>query len=470
MPMIKSLRIHVFFHILVAAIAIVYASRLIGQYMLTEQLTERLKQEMALTVFRCANDLEDHSRYTLCAASLDRGSITASVSDYHGLCPPSLARAGSETIEICRQFRTDTAYWTEAEVDSKQRVFLGEKVIGSERWYAARLSDNAEAAMVLLKRSDILNFYQQIWGLRDRNLVYVTPFVLLTLILLALHVTAAVMRPIKQMQASMSSLDPDNIGQSVLQPARFVEFKRFIAIYDELRARLSASFDRTRRFAGNAAHQLRTPLTILRGNAEQLIQEMPDGSPSQIRARVMSDEIDRLNDTVEKLLLLSQADSGRLIPQLEAVDLSQTLSELIEGWDSFDSGLQIRALIEPGIHWRCDKTLLYQLLQNLYDNAVKYNTPSGWVELALRRQANQFTLTVANPTAGLSDDLLNNAFERFYRGKLPGGQSVGGHGLGLSICLEIARVHQAVLSVRSGSGNVFVASMTGSLDPVLSRS
>ena len=195
--MIKSLRIHVFFHILVAAIAIVYASRLIGQYMLTEQLTERLKQEMALTVFRCANDLEDHSRYTLCAASLDRGSITASVSDYHGLCPPSLARAGSETIEICRQFRTDTAYWTEAEVDSKQRVFLGEKVIGSERWYAARLSDNAEAAMVLLKRSDILNFYQQIWGLRDRNLVYVTPFVLLTLILLALHVTAAVMRPIK---------------------------------------------------------------------------------------------------------------------------------------------------------------------------------------------------------------------------------------------------------------------------------
>ena len=158
------------------------------------------------------------------------------MSDYHGLCPPSLARAGSETIEICRQFRTDTAYWTEAEVDSKQRVFLGEKVIGSERWYAARLSDNAEAAMVLLKRSDILNFYQQIWGLRDRNLVYVTPFVLLTLILLALHVTAAVMRPIKQMQASMSSLDPDNIGQSVLQPARFVEFKRFIAIYDELRA------------------------------------------------------------------------------------------------------------------------------------------------------------------------------------------------------------------------------------------
>ena len=77
---------------------------------------------------------------------------------------------------------------------------------------------------------------------------------------------------------------------------------------------------------------------------------------------------------------------------------------------------------------------------------------------------------MANPTAGLSDDLLNNAFERFYRGKLPGGQSVGGHGLGLSICLEIARVHQAVLSVRSGSGNVFVASMTGSLDPVLSRS
>ena len=468
--MSKSLRLHVFFHILIAAIAIVFANRLIGQYMLSEQLTERLKREMALAVFRCANDLEDHSRYTLCASSLDRGSLTASMADYHGLCPPSLATAGPEIIDICRQFRTDTAYWTEVEVESKQGAFLSEKMIGSERWYAARSSYDSDAAMIVMKRSDILGFYQQIWSLRDRNLVYVAPFVLLTLILVALHVTAVVMRPIKQMQASMSSLDPDNIGKSALQPARFVEFKPFIAIFDELRTRLSSSFDRTRRFAGNAAHQLRTPLTILRGNAEQLIQDMPDGSPSQIRARIMSDEIDRLNDTVEKLLLLSQADSGSLTPQLEAVDLSQTLSELIEGWDSFNSGLQIQAFIEPGIHWRCDKVLLYQLLLNLYDNAVKYNTPAGWVEVALSRQANQFRLTVTNPTAGLSDDLLNNAFERFYRGKLPGGRPVGGHGLGLSICLEIARVHQAVLSVRSGSGNVFVASLAGPLDPVLSPS
>jgi signal transduction histidine kinase len=103
----------------------------------------------------------------------------------------------------------------------------------------------------------------------------------------------------------MALLSIDNLKKAHLNPSYYKEFQGFVAVYDDLVNRLNASFIKAQRFSADAAHELRTPLTILRGTAERLKVSHPDGSSPQIEASKMADEIERLIDLSEKLLLLS---------------------------------------------------------------------------------------------------------------------------------------------------------------------
>ena len=99
------------------------------------------------------------------------------------------------------------------------------------------------------------------------------------------------------------------------------------------------------------------------------------------------------------------------------------------------------------IVWRCDKTLMSQLIHNLYVNAVNYNLPNGWIHISLKRVEGGFELTVENPTQDAPSDLAERAFDRFYRGDASHTRRVDGLGLGLSICQEIAKLHHSTLSI-----------------------
>ena len=229
--------------------------------------------------------------------------------------------------------------------------------------------------------------------------------------------------------------------------APFKEFENVTQVFEDLRVRLSQSFTKARRFASDASHELRTPLTILRGNAEQLMADLPVGSDVQVRMRSMSDEIERLIEITEKLLLLSRADANSIVEELSDVHVSRLLEELIKDALSFHSKLKITGDIQPGIVWRCDKTLVNQMIHNLYVNAVNYNLPNGWIHMVLKRVEGGFELTIENPTPEAPSDLAERAFDRFYRGDASHTRRVDGLGLGLSICLEIAKLHHSTLSL-----------------------
>jgi signal transduction histidine kinase len=109
--------------------------------------------------------------------------------------------------------------------------------------------------------------------------------------------------------------------------------------------------------------------------------------------------------------------------------------------------LKIKSDIEPNVMWRCDKTLVRQLVNNLYTNAVNYNHKEGWIHITLKQQEGQLLMAFENTASELSEDLCERAFERFYRGDSSHTRQVDGLGLGLSICLEIARLHRGQLSL-----------------------
>jgi signal transduction histidine kinase len=283
---------------------------------------------------------------------------------------------------------------------------------------------------------------------RDRNTVYVLPILLLVILLMTWHVFSVAMRPVRQLDESIKTLDLKSFEFKTALVAPYKEFQNLVSSFENLRLRLTQSFEKARRFASDASHELRTPLTILRGNAEALIKDFPVGSAEQIRMQMLTSEIDRLVTITQKLLWLSRADANKLMPVFQEVNLSDLLNQWLLDARTFNTNLKLIGEIQPSVKWKCDHDLIHQLIGNLYDNAVKYNIADGWIRFRLQQDAQGICLSIENPSLPLPADFTKQAFDRFYRGDDARSRSVDGLGLGLSLCQEIAAVHQTQLSVK----------------------
>jgi signal transduction histidine kinase len=268
-----------------------------------------------------------------------------------------------------------------------------------------------------------------------------------------------VVSPLSRIEKKLRRLSSDNLGLPIDLTVPYKEFQSFVDVFDDMRKRLNEGFIQMRRFSADASHELRTPLTILRGNAEKLIADFPLGSESQIKMRLMSDEIERLIEITEKLLLLSRADAHSIQADMREISLSDMLNQLVSDADLFRSSLKITSAIQSGVHWNCDESLIHQIIYNIYTNAIKYNVEKGWIHFNLEKTKEGFTLAISNPTHNPPMDLSEKAFERFYRGDSAHTRAIDGIGLGLSLSLEIAKFHQATMSLSVAEDNVVTTTL-----------
>jgi signal transduction histidine kinase len=444
----KSFKFHVFIRICLVAFGIIFANRMLAQYFLEDQLRERTHQEMGMGLLSCHTHIDSQVDFLRCFNALEKGNVTNSISDFYVLCDKNPSSASSGSDQMCLNFQKQDTWWgKDKHKVADPRLDYANGMIDGVMWQGVRFKDKPNGPQIWLKDEHISDLMLQMWALRDRNLIYVLPTIITLLFALMFYIIYITLRPIAMLERTLAQLTARNLDQSTQLVAPFKEFEKVTQVFEDLRVRLSQSFTKARRFTSDASHELRTPLTILRGNAEQLIAELPVGSGAQVRMRLMSDEIERLIEITEKLLLLSRADANSIVEDLSDVDVSALLDDLIKDALSFHSKLKITGDIEPGIVWRCDKTLMNQLIHNLYVNAVNYNLPNGWIHIALKRVDGGFELTVENPTPEVPTDLTERAFDRFYRGDASHTRRVDGLGLGLSICLEIAKLHHSTLNL-----------------------
>lgn len=461
----KSFHLHLFIRIFIATAVIIYANRILAQYLTTRHLHERIEQSIAQTLEKCQNEAANANVFLLCAARGNRGDALSSVSEYYVLCEPQDGHSAPEEDLPCMQARQTTpSQYSELETVS-DTVQMSRLTIDHEEWLAFSLLQFPDKARVMIRPADITHYVNSIWNLRDRILIYVLPVIIAMLTALTLFMTWSVMRPIRQLEKSLIGMTSRNLDKplDLLPPYR--EFNHFVTVFEELRERLNESFLQTRRFAADASHELRTPLTILRGNSERLIAELPTGSEAQVRMRLIGDEIERLIEITEKLLLLSRADASSIRHDMHSVSLSDLVTELAHDAITFQPTLKIDMHVEPDIYWTCDQSLIQQLLYNLYTNAAKYNAANGWIRFSLKRKHDKFQLTIENPCDNIPADLNERAFQRFYRGDAARGRQVDGVGLGLSLCLEIARMHSAQLSLQITPQKTVIAMLEGTLQP-----
>jgi signal transduction histidine kinase len=294
---------------------------------------------------------------------------------------------------------------------------------------------------------------------------FVAPVIVVMTLLVGWLMTVVLLKPVNDIQKNLQKLSSKNLNEPLQVDADYQEFEAFTNVFEDLRGRLHNSFLQSHRFSADASHELRTPLTILRGHVELGIAELPAGSEAQIRLRLMGEEIERLIDITEKLLLLSRADADSIKLDMSNVNISELLDQMVKDARLFQSDLTITSNIQAQVVWRCDAQLIRQLIQNLCVNAVNYNLPSGWIDCQLHAQDGNLELTISNPTHEVVQDLSGRAFERFYRGDSAHTRHVDGHGLGLSLCIEIIHLHHGRISLTSDANHIVHVKVTAPLVP-----
>lgn len=448
----RSFQLHVFVLLLVVSFAIIFSNRLIAQYFLSQQLRYQIHVDMGRALIGCSGYIHDKTKFMSCFHELDDGSLIASASDFYVLCPKSshaaeAMPAGACAMPFMQEPLREKIDGMAAEVELLRGIRLG------EIWYQAQQTGLADGPVLWLKQSDADVLVGRMWKLRDQNLFRVVPIVVTLLLILSWLCVRMLLRPMRLMEQNISNLNDVNLGQASNLTAPYREFESFVNVFDGLRTRLFDSFSKARRFASDVSHELRTPLTILRGSTEQLIRDLPTGSDLQVRVRNMGDEVERLIDITEKLLLLSRADANSLGRTFSVENLSDMVQQLIahdpdEDQDQLALPFTLTHAIEPQMLWSCDQTLAKLLIHNLFENAQKYNFNQGWIHVSLKREESQFRLSIENSSVNIAADLEARAFDRFYRGDASHARQIDGLGLGLSICSEIAKVHQARLTLR----------------------
>ena len=332
--------------------------------------------------------------------------------------------------------------------------------VNGSTWRVA-VTGNPYTTLVLAANLAELN--ADLSRLRRRYLAAL-PLVLLVVGAGAWWLASRALRPVASLTQAAERITAAGLDQRIAAPTHDHEFQRLVTVFNAMLDRLEIGFHQARRFSADASHELKTPLALLQAELEQAVREAPSGSPQQQTYSSLLDDIHRLKAILEKLLLLSLADSGRLALERAPTDVGSILANVIEDCSALAPHVQFEHALPPNILAHVDAILFEQALQNLANNALKYNRPGGLVRVTLTPVDGFAVVTIGNTGHGISAADRPRVFERFYRGDPARHRDrASGVGLGLGLSREILRAHGGDLTlapaVASGDWTEFVATV-----------
>lgn len=272
-------------------------------------------------------------------------------------------------------------------------------------------------------------------------------------------VTGRALRPVRQLSRSVSQVDENNLSSVLPEVASRDEVGELTRGFNHMLRRLEAAFHRQKRFTASAAHELKTPLSVMKAGIQVLSMDQ-EATVEEYRenARLMEANIDRLSKVVEDLLLLASADEGNKI-ETEAVDLGILCETICSEMDLLYQ--------DKKICWKADcgesqitgnPAMLYRALFNLIENAFKYNFQNGSVEIVAKRMSETVRIFIADSGPGISGEHLPLIFDAFYRVDDSRSRKIAGSGLGLALVKSILELHGGTVKVEStpGQGTRFI--------------
>lgn len=265
------------------------------------------------------------------------------------------------------------------------------------------------------------------------------------------------LRPIREFSDKIEKVQAQNLADSRIEENQVKELNQLSVSYNRMLERLSDAFEIQRQFTANAAHELRTPLALMQVQLDLYHSNSHPGNDADTvqMIKMVTEQNDRLNKMVKTLLDMSELQT---VGRDDEIILDALVDEVLEDLEPLAEGKNIRLIGKcKDITMVGSDILIYRLVYNLVENAIKYNHSGGQVTVTADRKEKHVYLSVEDTGAGIPEELKERVFEPFFRVDKSRSRELGGVGLGLALVREIVRVHDGSITVKANpsGGTIF---------------
>lgn len=292
---------------------------------------------------------------------------------------------------------------------------------------------------------------------------YITLAVTLFGGVLAYFVSGHALKPLRSFAAQIENVQPNNLPDMKINEDVLPEFQQFSSSFNSMIDRLDEGFTAQRQFTGNAAHELRTPLALMQAQMELFSAEHPDVTPETAEfLSLLQEQTERMSQMTKTLLQMSEL---RTVPCNDRIELAPMVEEIFADLAPLAEEKNIALTCDgDGIITGSD-TLIYRMIFNLTENAIRYNRSEGAVHISVHDDGNNLQIRVKDTGSGISEQYRESIFQPFFRVDKSRSRAHGGVGLGLALVWEIAALHGGTVKCEESSetGTVMLVTLPKSL-------
>ena len=285
---------------------------------------------------------------------------------------------------------------------------------------------------------------------------YITAAVTLLSGILAYFVSGHALKPLRSFASQVEMVQMNNLADMKIDEDVLPEFKQLSHSFNQMLERLNNAFAAQRQFVGNAAHELRTPLALMQARLELFSAEHPDVLPETAEfLALLREQTERLTQMTKTLLEMSNLQQ---VSRNERIQLAPMIEEIFTDLASLAEKKEISLVYDGDGVMTGSDALIYRLLFNLTENAVKYNHPGGRVRVSVTQEPEKLLIRVSDTGCGIPGEYQQSIFQPFFRVDKSRSREFGGAGLGLSRVWEIANLHGGrVWVAESSEGGTTIA-------------
>ena len=330
-------------------------------------------------------------------------------------------------------------------------------------YYMDTIADSLQGGTVILNDGQAASFDPQLIA-PDENLTiivdgvqgrfrttnwYITAVVTLLSGILAYFVSGRALKPLRSFTSQVEQVQLNNLADMRIDEDAISEFRQLSRSFNQMLERLNNAFSAQRQFTGNAAHELRTPLALMQAQLELFSAEHPDVRPETAEfLTLLREQTERLTQMTKTLLEMSNLQQ---VARNEHLQLAPMVEEIFTDLVPLSEKRSVTLEAEGDAALTGSDALIYRLLFNLTENAVKYNRPGGSVRVELAQRQEKCIIRVSDTGCGIPEEYQRSIFHPFFRVDKSRSREYGGAGLGLSLVWEIADLHGGSVWVEKSS-------------------
>ncbi|WP_434639662.1 HAMP domain-containing sensor histidine kinase [Thermoanaerobacterium thermosaccharolyticum] len=290
--------------------------------------------------------------------------------------------------------------------------------------------------------------------------IILIPFLIVISILGGFLLANRALRPISYMTKIAREISMGDLSKRLNLPYTNDEVGHLAQTFDMMIDKIDESIKKQKQFTNDASHELRTPIAVIQGQAESMLENNHDIEEYKRTLSIIFDEARHMGKLVSNLLLLARSDSNTDKLNMESLNFSELLEGIVEELKPVAKSNNVDLCLTKNelSYIYGDQTRLTQLFYNIIDNAIIYNLPGGHIIVVVENNGYYIKTSIQDTGIGIPEEHINHIFERFYRVDKARSRQSGGNGLGLSICQWIATVHGGKIDVisKEGHGSTFI--------------